>query len=714
MADSAISALTVSTSPSVAAVGVIADTGVDYKISIPNLVKAGGGIQLSVAQVSGSLSITSTYTSGSSVYGPSSALVIGTGTFGTLSRVSIYDDGTNAIIKGVAGAPVQLISAGGSYSATLSILGAFTLSSGAFVTGSSSYGPTLATVNGGLTIAGALSGATTGGFSGIVTASRFNGSGAGLTTATVPNAALVTSAVTAVTASGGLTSSGGLTPNLTINATQALTSITLSTPLAVVSGGTGSSTQNFVDLTSNQTISGTKSFTGTVNIPGTAISAGTLNIGTGGVQTGVLPIANGGTAASTLLSSPFAVLNPSTTQTGALKTTLAMTSNIGFITGSSTYGATSIVLSNGATYVSIDYGVTTNGLVNFSQPINYKPQYSFMRNKLMNGSFMIDQRNQGAVVQMQGGVYNVDRWYGNGASGKCTVQQAAFSATNGLPCMYALEIVSESAYTPASGDKFGIDQPIEANNIQELDFGNAAAKSVTLSFWAYTTLPGTYGGALQNYAGTRSYTFSYSLPSATVWTYITVTIPGDTAGTWVNSGNSGSLVLHLNTGCGSTGLTAANVWTSGLFFAPPGITQLVSTSGALIYFMAVQLETGINATPFEQRLYGAELALCQRYCWVQSVGSTYNLQAFGAGVASTQIVSYTQFPTTMRSQPTLAYTGSWQTVGSALACSAPSLQRASTDAGETAWTSSGVTTGAFYIIQGAGASATALIWSADL
>ena len=53
-------------------------------------------------------------------------------------------------------------------------------------------------------------------FAGAVTASQFNGSGAGLTSATIPNAALVTSPVTSVSGSGNIASTGGLTPTVSI------------------------------------------------------------------------------------------------------------------------------------------------------------------------------------------------------------------------------------------------------------------------------------------------------------------------------------------------------------------------------------------------------------------------------------------------------------------------------------------------------------------
>jgi hypothetical protein len=105
-------------------------------------------------------------------------------------------------------------------------------------------------------------------------------SGASISSGTIPNAALVTTPVTSVTASGPIASSGGTTPAIScptcvttaggqsIAGTTTIASLVLGTPLAIAQGGTGSTTQNFVDLTTPQTIAGNKTFSN--NIIGSA------------------------------------------------------------------------------------------------------------------------------------------------------------------------------------------------------------------------------------------------------------------------------------------------------------------------------------------------------------------------------------------------------------------------------------------------------------
>jgi hypothetical protein len=662
MADSAISGLTVSTTPSGAAVGVIADVGVDYKISLINMAKAGGAVVLNSTQQTGSASITGSYTAGTSVYGATSALIVGTATFGTLSRGSLLDDGTNAILAAVSGGGVVLKANAGasSNSLTLDITNNVTLgAAGSYKTGSSIYGATSATVNGALAVVGAVTGVTTLTASGVVTASSFSGSGSGLSSHSIPNASIVTSPVTSVTASGYLTSSGGLTPNLTMTATPSFTSVTLGTALAVSSGGTGSATQNFVDITTTQTIGGSKTFSGTVVLSGASITAGTVNIGTGGAQTGVLPVANGGTAASSLGAAPFVVLTPGSQQTGSINISSTLTAS-SVLTGTSTYSTNAAV--GGTLAVT---GTTAVAALNASGSIasagTVSMAYSFIRNKIINGAMAIDQRNNGTSITPTGPVYTVDRWkYLGTQASKFSAQQnnTSVSGPPGFP--FDIGLISQSSYTVVTSDYFAISQAIEGANVSDLAFGTSNALPVTLSFWVRSSIVGTFGGSFQNSASTRVYPFSYTILNAATWTFITKTIPGDTAGTWVTSGNGIGLYLNFGLGSGSTYSGTAGAWATGNYIQPTSTVSVVGTSGANFFLTGVQLETGSTATPFEQRLYGTELSLCQRYCFLAG------LQSYGGGggggnsiygpayaQSATNAFAVIYFPTPMRTLPTL-------------------------------------------------------------
>ena len=281
---------------------------------------------------------------------------------------------------------------------------------------------------------------------------------------------------------------------------------------------------------------------------------------------------------------------------------------------------------------------------------------NMFRNRIINGDMRIDQRNAGASstpAGSSGGTYTLDRWvYQASQTGKFTVQQNAGSVTPPTGFSSYLGLTSTSSYSVGTSDYFNIYQCIEANNIANLDFGKSTAKSITLSFWVRSSLTGTFGGSFRNGTGNRTYPFTYTISSANTWTYITITISGDTTGTWATDNTQG-LYITWSLGVGSTysGGTV-NTWNAGNYQSPSSPTSVVGTSGATFYITGVQFEAGTVATPFEFRHYGTELALCQRYYQVLSNGLPVSYM-FGA--SSTVAVVYTgSLPVPMRASPTLS------------------------------------------------------------
>lgn len=236
------------------------------------------------------------------------------------------------------------------------------------------------------------------------------------------------------------------------------------------------------------------------------------------------------------------------------------------------------------------------------------------KNRIYNGDMRIDQRNAGASVTGNNMVFGTDRFrIATTQANKLTTQQNAGSVTPPAKFKNYLGITSSSAYSVLAGDYFLVGQPIEGFNTYDLEFGNANASTITLSFWVRSSLTGTFGGAINNSAYNRSYPFSYTISSANTWEQKTVTIAGDTTGTWIGSTNGVGLYAWFNLGTGSTGSTTANAWAAGAYYAPTGATSVVGTNGATFYITGVQLEQGSTATEFERRPIGTELALCQRY-----------------------------------------------------------------------------------------------------
>jgi hypothetical protein len=233
-----------------------------------------------------------------------------------------------------------------------------------------------------------------------------------------------------------------------------------------------------------------------------------------------------------------------------------------------------------------------------------------MRNRIINGAMVINQRALGSVNPDNGAV-TIDRWQaGVDVTGKITVNQSSIAPTG---FTNSFIVTSSSAYTPSSAEAFNIRQNIEGFNTADLMWGTANAKTVTLSFWVRSSLTGTFGGSIVNSAYDRSYPFSYTVSSANTWTQISVTIVGDTSGTWIGATNGAGIRVLFGLGAGSTKVGAANAWASAFYNQPTGSVSVVGTNGATFYITGVQLEVGTQATSFEYRQYQQELALCQRY-----------------------------------------------------------------------------------------------------
>jgi hypothetical protein len=232
------------------------------------------------------------------------------------------------------------------------------------------------------------------------------------------------------------------------------------------------------------------------------------------------------------------------------------------------------------------------------------------RNRIINGDMRIDQRNAGASVTPANGQYLTDRWvYSAYQASKITAQQSTVAPAG---FTNSLLITSSSAYTVGSAEYFIVQQRIEGFNVADLGWGAAGAQTVTLSFWVRSSLTGTFGGSLNNSGFARSYPFSFTISAANTWEQKTVTITGDTTGTWLTNNGIGLYVI-FNLGSGSTFSTTAGAWASGAYTAPTGATSVVGTNGATFYITGVQLEAGTVASAFERRDYGRELAMCQRY-----------------------------------------------------------------------------------------------------
>lgn len=278
-------------------------------------------------------------------------------------------------------------------------------------------------------------------------------------------------------------------------------------------------------------------------------------------------------------------------------------------------------------------------------------------NRIINGAMVIDQRNAGASVTAVNGTYTLDRWRTETSGGGVYTVQQSTTAPAGFNNSLLITVTTADS-SIAAGDYYDFEQFVEGFNTADLAWGTANASPVTLSFWVRSSVTGTFGGSLMNSAGNRAYVFTYTINTANTWEQKSVTVAGDTSGTWLTTNGRG-IGLFFDLGNGSTYQASAGSWGSSYAVGTASSVKLISTLGATFYITGVQLEAGSVASPFERRDYGRELMMCQRYFEKLPTGG------YGAvGVRTTDWYGYIQWQTEKRSAPTVTLNSTLNIVGS--------------------------------------------------
>ena len=279
------------------------------------------------------------------------------------------------------------------------------------------------------------------------------------------------------------------------------------------------------------------------------------------------------------------------------------------------------------------------------------------RNLVINGNFMIDQRNEGAELSItSNNKFSADRWtHNNDGFTYYKTQRRNDNSIQTTGEEYYMRVTVTTAVTLSGSTSQCLENNLEGYTVKHLNYGTPGAKQCTVSFWVRSSLTGTFGGALQNKDYNRCHPFSYTISSANQWEYKTYTFSttGFTTGSFHTGNQIGlRLVFSLGNGPGRQA-DPANGWSTQTRMGPTGETNLVATNGATLDISSVQLEEGTQATKFEHRSYGEELSRCQRY--FVSYGNTGHFH-FGMGTAynSSALNITVPLPVPMRGEPTVA------------------------------------------------------------
>ena len=264
--------------------------------------------------------------------------------------------------------------------------------------------------------------------------------------------------------------------------------------------------------------------------------------------------------------------------------------------------------------------LTVSGDIVPSTPLSH-------RNILINGAMNVWQRRTSSEAGLgalagTAGYRLADRWaWTLDGPARVTLSQET-DAPDGFAYSYKLDCT-----TTNSGDsgvnRAYFEQRIEGLNLQQLQKGYATAQPVTLSFWIKTVITGVtdpiFRVNLQDAENTRilggSYTYDTSEGG---WQQFKITFAGDTSTSHKITADTANRMFVewwlYDAGYYKGGAIPTSWESQADNDRNHGATGNVMGNTANYWMITgVQLELGSNATPFEHRSYGEELARCERY-----------------------------------------------------------------------------------------------------
>jgi hypothetical protein len=268
----------------------------------------------------------------------------------------------------------------------------------------------------------------------------------------------------------------------------------------------------------------------------------------------------------------------------------------------------------------------------------------------INGSMEVSQE-KGAGITSVSGQFILDGWVYYNTSTATVLSGQLVNPVAGLSAgLFMQTTVVQATLT---GSQFNaVTHSIEGYRFARMAWGTANAQPLTIAFWSGHHTVGTYSIAVRNGDDTRTCCVTYTQNAADVWEYKTVTVPGDTAGSWPVGNTAGAKIQFANA-CGPTVTApAANTWYSAGYVGAPGQVNGVA-SAAYFKIAGVVVLPGIEApsaarSPLIMRPYDQELLTCRRY-W-----APINMEVNGYSTAGGQVFSnFTPFHVPMRAAPTL-------------------------------------------------------------
>ena len=294
------------------------------------------------------------------------------------------------------------------------------------------------------------------------------------------------------------------------------------------------------------------------------------------------------------------------------------------------------------------------------------------KNLFYNGAMQIAQRSTSAVTVSDNsneGYSTVDRWkvdFGSAMGGALVAEPVGSPSGNGefeRSLKLSCSTVNAGAMTSGSTRFLSVAQYLEGKDLQHLAYGTSDAKTTTYSFWVYTNKTGRYGFSViaqDSSNGFDVYPSYFDVTTSNTWQKITFTVPGNTSADIINTVSYGFLVdIYLAIAANRAGVTDST-WQAYSSARVPGVytdyVDFLDNTSNVFFITGIQLEVGDQATPFDHRSYGEELSLCQRY-YFKSGQQWMSGQSYGVNNSQDGLIMPIYWPTTMRANPSVSFSG---------------------------------------------------------
>tara|TARA_Y100000004_G_scaffold34289_1_gene36573 strand:+ start:573 stop:1778 length:1206 start_codon:yes stop_codon:yes gene_type:complete len=283
------------------------------------------------------------------------------------------------------------------------------------------------------------------------------------------------------------------------------------------------------------------------------------------------------------------------------------------------------------------------------------------RNLVFNGGMQIHQRT-GTITLGTALTTTLDRMtFYKSHAGTNTVEQSTDTPVGFSNSLKFTTTVADSSV--AATDRVAMIYRMEGLDAAKLEFGTSNAQTINISFYVKSSITGTHGGAVGNGSDNRAYPFTYTISSANTWERKSITVAGDTTGTWATN-NARSLQVCWGLGVGSQFSGTAGAWEAADRNSATGATTgVLTTANATWFITGIQIEIGSSASDFEHRSFAEELALCQRYYQKSYVYETapgtatqhgsWSTGGHQGGTSTGYVEGVINFERLMRATPTL-------------------------------------------------------------